>query len=92
MVSLANTAEPLYLSLHGANRPSHEGVVPRYDRAIAHCRQAGFTDVLLRGDTDFSLTAECWPTGWVRTAAAHGFRRGDARVVAGGAGRVVGGP
>lgn len=27
MVSLANTQEPLYLDLHGANRPSHEGVV-----------------------------------------------------------------
>ncbi len=58
MVSLANTAEPLYLGLHGANRPSHEGVVPLYDRAIALCREAGFDDVLLRGDTDFSLTAE----------------------------------
>ena len=56
MVSLANTAEPLYLALHGANRPSHEGVVPLYDRAIALCRQGGFADILLRGDTDFSLT------------------------------------
>jgi len=62
MVSLANTAEPLYLSLRGANRPSHEGVVPLYDRAIALCRQAGFSDILLRGDTDFSLTAEF--DGW----------------------------
>jgi len=58
MVSFANTAEPLYLALHGANRPSHEGVVPLYDRAVALCREAGFTDILLRGDTDFSLTAE----------------------------------
>ena len=58
MVSLANTAEPLYLALHGANRPSHEGVVPLYDQAVALCRQAGFTDVLLRGDTDFSITTE----------------------------------
>ncbi|HEY6424799.1 MAG TPA: IS1380 family transposase, partial [Pseudonocardiaceae bacterium] len=58
MVSFANTAEPLHLSPHGANRPSHEGVVPLYDRAIAVCRQAGFTDILLRGDTDFSLTSE----------------------------------
>jgi hypothetical protein len=58
MVSLANTAEPLHLGLRGANRPSHEGVVELYDRAIALCRQAGFTDILLRGDTDFSLTAE----------------------------------
>jgi hypothetical protein len=58
VVSLANTAEPLYGALHGANRPSHEGVVPLYDRSIELCRQAGFTDILLRGDTDFSLTTE----------------------------------
>ena len=58
VVSFANTAEALYSALHGANRPSHEGVVPLYDRAIALCRQAGFTAILLRGDTDFSLTAE----------------------------------
>ena len=57
VVSLANTQEPLYLALHGANRPSHEGVVALYDRAVALCREAGFTDILLRGDTDFSLTA-----------------------------------
>jgi hypothetical protein len=58
VVSLANTEEPLYLSTHGANRPSHEGVVPLQDKAIALCRQAGFTDILLRGDTDYSLTGE----------------------------------
>lgn len=58
VVSLTNTQEPLYLALHGANRPSHEGVVPLYDRAIKLCRAAGFADILLRGDTDFSLTSE----------------------------------
>ena len=68
LVSLANTAEPLYLSLLGANRPSHEGVVPLYDRAVALCRQAGFSDVLLRGDTDFSLTSQFdrWDADGVR--------------------------
>ncbi|MGH3907622.1 MAG: IS1380 family transposase [Pseudonocardiaceae bacterium] len=68
MVSLANTAEPLYLALHGANRPSHEGVVALYDRAVALCRRAGFADVLLRGDTDFSLTAhfDRWDDDGVR--------------------------
>jgi len=57
LVSLANTKEPLFVDLHGANRPSHEGVVPLYDKAIVVCRAAGFADILLRGDTDFSLTA-----------------------------------
>jgi len=58
VVSLANTREPLYLGLLGANRPSHEGVVDYYDRAIARCRKAGFGAIRLRGDTDFSLTTE----------------------------------
>ena len=58
VVSLANTKEPLYLGLLGANRPSHEGVVDYYDRAIALCRQAGFQQIRLRGDTDFALTSE----------------------------------
>jgi hypothetical protein len=68
VVSLANTKEPLYLGLLGANRPSHEGVIDYYDRAIALCRQAGFTQVRLRGDTDFSLTTELdrWDADGVR--------------------------
>lgn len=68
LVSLANTREPLYLSQRGANRPSHEGVIPLYDRAIKLCRKAGFRDILLRGDTDFSLTTEFdrWDADGVR--------------------------
>jgi len=68
VVSLANTKEPLYLGLLGANRPSHEGVIDYYDRAIALCRQAGFTEIRLRGDTDFSLTTELdrWDDDGVR--------------------------
>ena len=58
LVSLANTKEPLYLGLLGANRPSHEGVIDYYDRAIALCRKAGFTQIRLRGDSDFSLTTQ----------------------------------
>jgi hypothetical protein len=57
MVNLANTKEPLYLRQSGANRPSHEGSADLYDRSIALVREAGFTKVLLRGDTDFALTA-----------------------------------
>lgn len=76
MVSLANTHEPLYLSLRGANRPSHEGVIPLYDRAIALCRRAGFTEVLLRGDTDFSLTSEFdrWDADGVRFVFGYDAR------------------
>jgi len=68
VVSLANTKEPLYLSSRGANRPSHEGVIPLYDRAIALCRKGGFKAILLRGDSDFSLTTEFdrWDADGVR--------------------------
>jgi hypothetical protein len=58
LVSLANTQEPLYLLNRSANRPSHEGVIPLYDKAVELCRRGGFKDILLRGDTDFSLTTE----------------------------------
>ncbi len=56
LVSLANTGEPLFIKNRSGNRPSHEGVIPYFDRAIALCRRAGFADILLRGDTDFALT------------------------------------
>jgi DDE family transposase len=76
VVSLANTKEPLYLGLQGANRPSHEGVVDYYDRAIALCREAGFTEIRLRGDTDFSLTAEFdrWDDDGVRFVFGYDAR------------------
>jgi Transposase DDE domain group 1 len=76
MLSLANTREPLYLGLRGANRPSHEGVIPLYDRAIALCRAAGFADILLRGDTDFSLTSEFdrWTAQGVRFVFGYDAR------------------
>jgi hypothetical protein len=76
LVSLANTKEPLYLGLLGANRPSHEGVVDYYDRAIALCREAGFTEIRLRGDTDFSLTTEFdrWDTDDVRFVFGYDAR------------------
>jgi len=68
LVSLANTAEPLYLVNRSGNRPSHEGAPAVFDQAVALCRRAGFTDVLLRGDTDFSLTAhfDRWDDDGVR--------------------------
>lgn len=68
IVSLANTSEPLFVVNRSGNRPSHEGVAPYFDKAIALCRSAGSTDILLRGDTDFSLTTELdrWDADGVR--------------------------
>lgn len=56
IVSLANTGEPLFIVNRSGNRPSHEGAATYLDRGIELCRRAGFTDILLRGDTDFSQT------------------------------------
>jgi len=57
VVSLANTAEPLFLANRGANEVSHAGAAGYIDRAIALCRRGGFQNVRVRGDTDFSQTA-----------------------------------
>lgn len=56
LVSLANTCEPLFIVNRSGNRPSHEGAPHVLDEAIAVCRRAGFDDVLLRGDTDFTMS------------------------------------
>ena len=56
VVSLANTAEPLYLVNRSGNRPSHEHAAEYLDRAITLCRRGGFRKVTLRGDTDFTQT------------------------------------
>jgi len=58
LVSLANTGEVLYLVNRSGNRPSGEGAAVRFDEGIALCRRAGFKDILLRGDTDFTQTGE----------------------------------
>lgn len=62
VISLANTQEPLFVMNRGGNRPSSEGAAAYYDRAIALCREAGFREILLRGDTDFSQTRHL--DGW----------------------------
>jgi hypothetical protein len=56
VISLANTAEPLYLINRSGNRPSHEGADEALDKMIALCRHAGFQRITLRGDTDFTQT------------------------------------
>lgn len=76
VVSLANTGEPLFLTNRPGNRPSHEGVIGLFDKAIALCRRGGFSDVLLRGDTDFSLTTELdrWNEDGVRFVFGYDAR------------------
>jgi len=68
LVSFAATNEPLYLLNRSGNRPSAEGAAELLDKAITLCRRAGFTDILLRGDTDFSQTTQLdrWDADGVR--------------------------
>ena len=68
LVSLANTDEPLFIVNRPGNRPSHEGAPAVLDEAIEVCRRGGFTDILLRGDTDFTMTQHLdrWDTDGVR--------------------------
>lgn len=68
LISLANTGEPLFLVNRSGNRTSHEGAPAAFDKAIELCRRAGFSDILLRGDTDFSLTSQLdrWDDAGVR--------------------------
>jgi hypothetical protein len=56
VVSLANTAEPLYLVNRSGNRPSHEHARVYLDKAAAFCRRAGFRRITFRGDTEFTQT------------------------------------
>jgi len=70
VVSLANTKEPLYLLNRPANRPSHEDAAAYLERAIALCQKAGFKNILMRGDTDFSQTA--YLDGWMNSATTRG--------------------
>jgi Transposase DDE domain group 1 len=56
LISLANTAEPLFLFNRSGNRPSSELADLFLDKAVELCLKAGFRTILLRGDTDFSQT------------------------------------
>ena len=73
LVSLANTGEPLFLVNRSGNRPSHDRAHHVLDQAIALCRRAGFDDVLLRGDTDFTMSAHLdhWDDDGVRFVFGH---------------------
>jgi hypothetical protein len=69
VVSLANTGEPLFVVNRSGNRPSHEGAAWYLDRAARLCGQAGFRQILFRGDTDFTQTHRL--DGWDQ--AGHRF-------------------
>jgi len=56
VVSLANTQEPLYLVNRSGNCTSSEGAAEYIDKTLDLCDIAGFINILLRGDTDFSQT------------------------------------
>jgi len=71
MVSLANTGEPLFIANRSGNRPSHENAAFYFNRAIEVCRKAGFRQIRLRGDTDFSLTEHL--DGWDRDGVKFVF-------------------
>jgi hypothetical protein len=68
VISLANTAEPLFLVNRSGNRPSHEQADVYLDKAAALCRRAGFKRITFRGDTDFSQTKHLdrWDRAGVR--------------------------
>jgi DDE family transposase len=68
VVSLANTAEPLFLVNRSGNRPSYEQADVYLDKAAALCRRAGFRKITFRGDTDFSQTKHLdrWDQGAIR--------------------------
>ena len=77
LVSLASTNEPLFIVNRSGNRPSSEGAAAYFDRAIALCRRGGFTDVLLRGDTDFMQTQHLdrWHNDGVRFVFGYDARK-----------------
>ena len=60
------------------NRPSHENAVHLLDESIRLVRCAGFEDVLLRGDTDFSQTEHLdrWDAEGVRFVFGYDARPG----------------
>lgn len=77
LVSLANTNEPLFIVNRSGNVVSHDGCGPVLDAAVELCRRAGFRDILLRGDTDFSLTRnfDAWTEQGVRFVFGYDANR-----------------
>jgi hypothetical protein len=76
VVTLANTGEPLFLVNRPGNVPSHTGCARWLEKAIDLC-EGSYQDVLVRGDTDFSLTGEFdrWSERGVRFVFAYDAHR-----------------
>ena len=62
MVTLANTMEPLWLVNQPGNDNSVVAAGDLLEKSALFCREAGFADILLRGDTAFSFTTRL--DGW----------------------------
>ena len=77
LVSFANTREPLFIVNRSGNRPSSEGAAGYLDKAVVLCRRAGFSKILLRGDTDFSQTQHLdrWTTDGIRFVFGYDARK-----------------
>ena len=56
LLSLRQTNEVLRIVNRPGNRPSHEGAAAQCDSVIVELRAAGFKNILLCGDTDYSQT------------------------------------
>jgi hypothetical protein len=82
LVSLANTAEPLFVVNRSGNRPSADGAAERLDQALGRCRDAGFRRVTFRGDTDFAQMGHLdrWGAAGVRSVFGSDARANVIRV------------
>ena len=56
LISLRQTNETLRIMNRSGNRPSHEGAAAECDIVVAELRTAGFRNILMCGDTDYSQT------------------------------------
>jgi hypothetical protein len=61
LISLANTAEPLFLLNRSGNRPSQERAGEYLNKAVTLCLRAGFRKILLRGDTRIAQNKDLDP-------------------------------
>ena len=80
LISLANTAEPLFLFNRSGNRPSQERADVYLDKAVALCRRAGFRKILLRGQDHRADSAQTWKhSGSAGTMRATSASSSDTR-------------